>query len=98
MRMQVPSLALLSKLRIWPFCELWCRSKMWLRFHIAVAVVQASSYSSDSTPSLGISVCRRCGPKKQSKKKGNCPSQFPTWLPWEPTIDVISWHLSKMAY
>jgi len=31
-----------------------------------VAAVQASSYSSDSTPSLGTSICRRGGPKKQS--------------------------------
>ena len=52
MRMQVPSLALLSKLRIWPFCELWYRLKMWLRFHIVVAVVQASSYSSDAACTL----------------------------------------------
>ena len=29
----------------------------------------ASSYSSDSTPSLGTSMCRRYGPKKAKKRK-----------------------------
>ena len=32
---------------------------------IAVAVAWASSCSSDSTPSLGISICHGCGPKKK---------------------------------
>ena len=36
---------------------------------IAVAVVQAGCYSSDSTPSLGMSICCRCSPKKPKKKK-----------------------------
>ena len=31
------------------------------------AVVQASSCSSNLSPSLVISVCRRCGPEKQNK-------------------------------
>ena len=42
---------------------------MWLRSHIAVAVVQAGSYSSNWTPSLGTSICLRCGPKKTKEKK-----------------------------
>ena len=54
MRTQVQSLALLSELRIWHCCELWCRSQTRLRSGIAVTAVQASSYSSDSTPNLGI--------------------------------------------
>ena len=33
------------------------------------AVVQASSYSSYLTPSLGTSMCLRCGPKKTKKNK-----------------------------
>ena len=37
-RMQIQSLASLSGLRIQRCRELWCRSQMWLRFHIAVAV------------------------------------------------------------
>ena len=37
---------------------------------MAVAVAQDSSYSSDLTPSLGISICLGCGPKnKQNKTK-----------------------------
>ena len=35
----------------------------------AVAVTEASSYSSDSTPSLGTSMCCRCSHKKKEKKK-----------------------------
>ena len=33
------------------------------------AVVQAGNCSSDSTPSLGTSICPRCGPKKIKEKK-----------------------------
>ena len=54
-----------------PCCELWCKSHMWLRSDVAVAVavVQASGYSSDLTPGLGASMCCGCGPKKTKKKK-----------------------------
>ena len=69
MRLQVPSLASLSALRIWHCRELWCRSQMWLGSGIAVAVAVAGSYSPDSTPSLGPSICHGCSPKKQSQKK-----------------------------
>ena len=41
---------------------------MQLRSDVAVAVVQASRCSSDSTPSLGTSICCRCGPKKEKKR------------------------------
>ena len=34
-----------------------------------MAVVQVSSYSLDSTPSLGTSICHKCGPKKTKEKK-----------------------------
>ena len=64
MRMWVRSLVLLSELRIRRCCELWCRSQLWLRSHVAVA----GSCSSDSNPSLGTSICRRCGHKKKKKK------------------------------
>ena len=36
-------------------------------------------YSSDLTPSLGTSMCRRCGPKKRPKKK-NYIFGVPWWL------------------
>ena len=31
---------------------------------MAVAVVRASGYSSDSAPSLGTSICFQCSPRK----------------------------------
>ena len=36
---------------------------------VAVAGVYAGSHSSDSTPSLGTSICHRCGPIKKKKKR-----------------------------
>ena len=69
MRMPVHSLTWLSGLRIQCCRELWCRSKTRLGFHI---VVQASSCSSNVTPSLGTSICHRCGPKKKKKIENHC--------------------------
>ena len=69
MKMQVWSLALLSGLRIRCCCELWCRSQMQLGSLSTVAVVQAGDCSSDSTPSLGTSICHNHSPKKRGKKK-----------------------------
>ena len=68
MRMGVGSLALLSGLRIWRCHKLWCRLPMRLESFIAVAVVQASGYSFDSTPSR-TSICPRCCPKKKKKER-----------------------------
>ena len=42
---------------------------MRLRSGVAVAVVKASGYSSDSTSSLGTSICQGCSAKKTKKKK-----------------------------
>ena len=47
--------------------KLWCRLKMWLRSGVAVAVGYASSCSSGLNPSLGTSICRRCGLKKKKR-------------------------------
>ena len=69
MRLCVQSLALLSGLRIWHCHEMCCRSQMWLVSGIAVAVVQASSYSSNQTPSLGTSICRGSGLRNGKKTK-----------------------------
>ena len=67
--MRVRPLASLSGLRI-PHCrELWCRSQMQLGSRVAVAVVEASSCSSKSAPSLGTSICHGSGPKKQNQNK-----------------------------
>ena len=54
----------------------WCRLQMWLRSGIAVAVAYAGSCSSDSTPSLGTSVCPECNPKKKKKKKKKKSNYF----------------------
>ena len=69
MRLEVQSLASLSGLRIQRCYELWCWSQTWLRSGVAVAVVEAGSCSSDSTPSLGTSICCGYGPKKTEDKK-----------------------------
>ena len=59
--------------KIWHCRELWCRSQMWLGCRVAVALAQAGGYSSDLTPSLGISTCHWCSPRKgkMTKKKKN---------------------------
>ena len=80
-RLQVRSLALLSELRIRRCPELWCRSQMQFRSCIAMAVVQADSCSSNQTPSLGTSICCRCGPKKCGKKKKKCIQSFAELAP-----------------
>ena len=68
MKTWVRSLAPLNGLRILHCHGLWCRSQAWLGSHIAVAVPQASGYSSDLTSSLGTSICCWCSPKKTKKK------------------------------
>ena len=42
---------------------------MRLGSHVAVALAYAGSYSSDSTPSLGTSICCGFGPRKDKDKK-----------------------------
>ena len=69
LRLHVPSLASLSGLRIRCCREPWCWSQTQLGSCVAVAVVEDGSYSSDSTPSLGMSICRGCSPKKTKKRK-----------------------------
>ena len=76
MRMQVQSLASLSGSGTWCCHELWCRSQTRLGSRVAVAMVQAGSCSSNSTPSLGTSMCLKCSPKKEKKKK---KEEFPSW-------------------
>ena len=66
--MQVRSLASHSGLGILHCRELWCRSWKWLGFRVAVAVAVAGSCSSDSTPSLGTSICCKFSPKKLKTK------------------------------
>ena len=68
MRMQVPSLASL-RVKARHCRELWCRSQGQLGSGFAVAVVQAGGYSSNSTPSLGTSICWSVALKSKNKTK-----------------------------
>ena len=63
--MRVRYVASISGLWIRRCHELWGRSQTRLGSHIAVAVAQADSYSSNRTPGLGTSMCRGRGPKRQ---------------------------------
>ena len=71
MSSQIGSWALLSGLRISLCRKLWCRSRTRLRSCVAGAgaVAVAGSYSSDSTPSLGTSICPGCSPKKTKRRR-----------------------------
>ena len=64
MRTWVLSLASISGLRTWHCCEQWCSSQTGLGSRVVVAVAVTSGYSSNETPRLGTSICRRCSPKK----------------------------------
>ena len=70
----IPGLVQWVKDLAWP--ELWCRLQRQIGYCIAVAVGQAGGCSSNSTPSLGTSTCRGCGPKKTEKKKKKKPLYF----------------------
>jgi len=69
MRLRVGSLASLRGLRIQHCRELWCRLKTQLRSGVAVAVVEAGSNSSNSTPSLRTSIGHGYSPEKDKKTK-----------------------------
>ena len=66
-RMQVQSLASISGLRIQCYYKLWHSLQMWLRPHVAVAVVQACSCRSSVTPSPGTYISHRWCHKKKEK-------------------------------
>ena len=66
--MQAWSLASLSGFRIQHCHQLWCRLQTWLGSQVAVVVVEASSYTSRLTLSMGNSICNRWSPKKTKKK------------------------------
>ena len=62
---------------------LWHRLQTWLGSRVAVTVVQTGSCSSDSIPSLGTSVCRMCGLKRQNKNKTKKPiASMAATPPW----------------
>ena len=80
--MGVQYLALLSGLRIWHCRELWHRLQSRFRFYVAVALVQAGSCSSNSIPGLRTSICCRCGPERQKKKKKKNKLESVCASPW----------------
>ena len=77
MRTWVQSLASLSGLRSQCCHKLWYRSQVKLGSHDVVAVAQARSYSSDTTPNLGTSICHVCSLKKQANKQTNKQTKKP---------------------
>ena len=87
--------ALLSGLRIQPCCELWCRSQMRLGSGIAVAVVEASSYSSDSTPSLEPPDAAGAALKRQNKQTKTwrriCPQPLHVCFPDSAPEHSLVW-------
>ena len=101
MMLQVWSLATLSELKTWHCHELWCRLQTWLGFCIAVAVAQASSCSSDWTPSLGISICLGWGPKRWKSQNKTKHKIAKTWKkPKCPSTDerIKMWYVYTMEY
>ena len=58
---------LLSGLRIQCFHELWRRLHTRLRSRVTVALAEAGGYGSDSTRSLGTSMCRGSSPRNGKK-------------------------------
>ena len=72
MRLRVRSLASLSGSRIRRYRELWCGLQTRLGSHIAVAVVQAGGYSSDSTlawePPYALGAALKSKKQKEKKK------------------------------
>ena len=89
MRTQVQSLASLSGLRIWCCRKQWCRFHTQLRSDMAVAVVQASSCSSNLIPSLGTSICHRGSPKKEKEKK-KVVRRVPTMMQWVKNLTAAA--------
>ena len=59
-----------------------------------MAVAVASSSSSDSTPSLGTSICYIFGPKKKKKKKKENVNEIPYLL----IRTNVSYHSLKNMY
>ena len=70
MGMQVRSLALLSGLRIWCCCELWCRLQTWAQILRCCGCGVGQRLQLWFTPSLGTSICLSASPKKTKEKGG----------------------------
>ena len=92
--MRVLSLTPLSGLKIQHCHELWYRSQAWLQSGIAVAVAKAGRCSSSLTPSLGTSMCHKCGPKKKKKLIGIINANDPYRA--EITLKKTIWSLNSV--
>ena len=68
--MRVRSLALLSGLRVWYCCELWCRSQMGSDPKLLWLWCRPAAVSSNWIFSLGPAICCRCAsPRPPPKRK-----------------------------
>ena len=94
MRMWVHSLASLSGLGIRRCHELWCRLQTWLGSSVGCGCGVGRSHSCDLTLSLGTSICHRCGPKKQKRKKSGRAGNFYSQL----TCSQCLWQYSMWLY
>ena len=65
---------------------------MRLRSGVAVAVVKACSCSSESTPSLGTSICHKWHPKKRKRKT---EQNNPLWSSHHGAVEKKSWCSGK---
>ena len=65
-----------------------CCHDLWLRVHVAVAMVQDGSCSSDSLPRLGTSICSGRSPKKQKQPAKKQTSSLISYL-----IQKLSFHM-----
>ena len=63
---------------------------MWLRSGLGVAVAQAGSCSSDSSPSPRTSKCCKCGPKKKNEERNYVPSFKMTDSMWPMEREITS--------
>ena len=103
MKLWVRSLASFSGLRILHCRELWCRLQTWLAWiwHCCGSWVgrQQQSNNSNSTPSLGTSICCRCDSKKtkdKNKKQNKTRSSYNSQELGEPQIRC--WLRPKFDY
>ena len=74
--------------------ELWCRLQTQVGSHVAVAVMSASCYSSDWTPSLGTSIAAGVALKRQKKKE---KKKLGSWIQKEKKHKFCSYRLHFLA-
>ena len=99
MRLQVRSLASASGLRIRRFSELWYSLQMRLGSSVAAAVAWVGSYSYDSTPSIGTTICHRGSSKKKKKKKKRENPAIKVMIQniWEHGVPVMTQWLTNLT-